>query len=293
MTITRISLAGLFGLYLMLSSLPSWSAAASRRHPWMPRASSRAAMAPPAEEFSTRQSDTAGAPSGQSKTPLQTGQTASIQSSSYTGFTGPITFQCTISDDTGSVGTAAMTVMVVPPDVGPQITMVWTYPSLVPPSGLMQVYVTATDSFPVVEVIANGIPLQWWGGNTWGGQIAADPAYGQHIIAAVAVDINGESATDISNRYVTARTASVSGKALMDPIMATAAQNFLFTVFGKVSTTAQGTFVFDDGSGSPVMVVAPGAPLESGDYAEATGTIFAGTNPVLLYSSADQVLKLN
>ncbi|MDO8587337.1 MAG: hypothetical protein Q7T82_09880 [Armatimonadota bacterium] len=86
----------------------------------------------------------------------------------------------------------------------------------------------------------------------------------------------------------------ISNKAVYDPIMSAASAKFTFKVSGKVTVLISGySFTVDDGSGMPVMVVAPGlSGIQDGDYAVASGTFSGAGLSLVLHAQPSNVVKL-
>ncbi len=68
-----------------------------------------------------------------------------------------------------------------------------------------------------------------------------------------------------------------NNKALLDALMATAAPNYTWVLWGTVTVVDGDNFTIDDGSGVIINVVAPGHALVNGDYVSARGTLDVGT----------------
>jgi len=83
-------------------------------------------------------------------------------------------------------------------------------------------------------------------------------------------------------------------RAAYDPIISAASVGFSFKVWGEVTILGEDSFTLDDGSGTPVKVVAPGfSGIENGDYASAEGA-FSGESPNrVLNAPASDVVKLH
>lgn len=86
----------------------------------------------------------------------------------------------------------------------------------------------------------------------------------------------------------------LSNKAASEPVVTLASPSRLFTVFGKVRSLTPNTFLLDDGSGSPVLVLSGGySGIAEGQMAKATGKIDNQVSPVTLTpSGAGSVSKL-
>ena len=92
----------------------------------------------------------------------------------------------------------------------------------------------------------------------------------------------------------TPRAYLISNRDTRHEIISTAKDNFLFSIWGRVSGLDGGGFTLDDGSGAPVRVLAQGVQaIAEGDYAKATGSLDNSGGTVVLRSSAAQVEKLD
>jgi len=87
----------------------------------------------------------------------------------------------------------------------------------------------------------------------------------------------------------------ISNRAAYDPVMSTASTKFNFKVWGKVTNLVSGvSFTVDDGSGTPVNVVAPGfGGIQNGDYASAKGGFSGEGSGRVLNAQASHVVKLH
>jgi len=68
-----------------------------------------------------------------------------------------------------------------------------------------------------------------------------------------------------------------NNKALLDALMTTAAPDYTWVLWGKVTVVDGDNFTIDDGSGVIVNVVAPGHALVNDDYVSVRGTLDVGT----------------
>ena len=68
-----------------------------------------------------------------------------------------------------------------------------------------------------------------------------------------------------------------TNKAVLATIMTTAAANYTWVFWGRVSNVAAGTFDIDDGSGVVIHVVAAGHSQSNGDYVSVKGSINPAT----------------
>ena len=139
----------------------------------------------------------------------------------------------------------------------------------------VHVSVDATDNVGVTGVKANGVSLTNSGGNIWTGDIVALAGLGVHPVSVVASDASGNNATDASGSYLTALIRGASNKAAWGVEMNAASTIYLFKFWGKVVEVDNNKFTLDDGSGSPITVIAPGykTKVSTGDYAAARGIL--------------------
>lgn len=89
-------------------------------------------------------------------------------------------------------------------------------------------------------------------------------------------------------------TVGVTNRAAADYITTTGGANFRFTLWGVVTVIDDDSFTLDDGSGSPITVLASGSSgLANGDYAKATGVLLNKTgDPPTLISCAAAIEKI-
>ncbi|NLN75591.1 MAG: hypothetical protein GX139_04725 [Armatimonadetes bacterium] len=159
--------------------------------------------------------------------------------------------------------------------VAPQINSVTVAPAMVIGGDAVHVSVDATDNVGVTGVKANGVSLTNSGGNIWTGDIVALAGLGVHPVSVVASDASGNNATDASGSYLTALIRGASNKAAWGVEMNAASTIYLFKFWGKVVEVDNNKFTLDDGSGSPITVIAPGykTKVSTGDYAAARGIL--------------------
>lgn len=93
--------------------------------------------------------------------------------------------------------------------------------------------------------------------------------------------------------YVPRPASGINNRSAYDPIISTASVELNFKVWGKVTLLGGDSFRLDDGSGTPVTVMAPGfSGIQDNDYACASGEFSGeGVNRVLNARAYD-VLKL-
>ncbi len=180
----------------------------------------------------------------------------------------------------------------VTPNQPPVINSVIGTPTLAAAGDQVQITVNASDTTGTLSTVkANGVTLSNIGGATWQGNITAASELGSHTVSVVATDSLGSFSSNNSTSYKTARVVGALNKQTVDPIMANAAQNYLFRVWGKVISVDTTGFTLDDGTGRPVRVNAPGHTLVVNNYATAYGTLDPLARPPAIGSSADKVGK--
>ena len=157
----------------------------------------------------------------------------------------------------------------------PVINSAGVSPAMAAEGDAVHVVVDATDGVAATSVTANGTPLVLSGGNTWTGDILALGPLGAHNITIVAKDAAGNSATNESATYKTARIFGTSNAAAWQQMMNTARETYLFSFWGKVTEIDDNYFTLGDGSVTPVTVHAPGykSKVVAGDYASARGIL--------------------
>ncbi|NLN76457.1 MAG: hypothetical protein GX139_09105 [Armatimonadetes bacterium] len=177
--------------------------------------------------------------------------------------------------------------------VDPQINSVTIAPAMVLGGDAVHVTVDATDNVGVTSVKANGVSLTNTGGNIWEGDVIASGALGSHFITVVAQDGVGNSATDPSGSYLTTLVRGASNKAAWGVEMNAASTIYLFKFWGKVVEVDNDKFTLDDGSGSPITVIAPGykTKVSTGDYAAARGILTIDGLSRAIQSGLDLITK--
>ena len=75
-----------------------------------------------------------------------------------------------------------------------------------------------------------------------------------------------------------------SNRAVVEAIMADAAADYSWVLWGEVTVIDGDNFTIDDGSGINIKVVAPGHTVVNGDYVSVRGTLDVGTSPPTLTS---------
>ncbi len=76
-----------------------------------------------------------------------------------------------------------------------------------------------------------------------------------------------------------------NNRAVVDAIMADAAADYTWVLWGEATVIDANSFTIDDGSGINIKVVAPGHAVVNGDYVSVAGTLDVGAAPVTLTSS--------
>src|SRR5690349_16599995 len=72
------------------------------------------------------------------------------------------------------------------------------------------------------------------------------------------------------------RVVGISASHASDPVITSAANNFIFRVWGKVAVIDSNTFSLSDGNAKTVRVNWIGHTFCNGDYVSAQGTLIAG-----------------
>jgi hypothetical protein len=86
----------------------------------------------------------------------------------------------------------------------------------------------------------------------------------------------------------------ISNRAAYHPIISTVGDTVTFKVWGKATILGSDSFTVDDGSGTPVTVVAPGfGGIQDGDYASASGKFFGEVSNRVLNAKAVDVVRLH
>jgi len=75
-----------------------------------------------------------------------------------------------------------------------------------------------------------------------------------------------------------------SNKSILDAIMADAAPDYVWVLWGKATVIDAGSFSIDDGSGVTIKVVAPSHTVANDDYVSVRGTLNVSTSPATLTS---------
>jgi len=154
----------------------------------------------------------------------------------------------------------------------------------------VSVAVDVTDNVGVTEVTANGIALTNTSGSIWSGGIPAEASLGPHPVAVIATDAAGNSTTDATRSYTTARLLAITNRDLAAYVPGGPAATYLFAVFGRVTRVDADVFLVSDGSKTPIRVSHPAHGLQTGDYAVARGIWSPVSNPPAL--DASSVTKL-
>lgn len=75
-----------------------------------------------------------------------------------------------------------------------------------------------------------------------------------------------------------------NNRAVVEAIMADAAADYVWVLWGEATVIDADSFSIDDGSGVNIKVVAPGHTVVNGDYVSVRGILDVGTNPPTLTS---------
>ena len=167
----------------------------------------------------------------------------------------------------------AMGSALFPEPMPPAIQTVSVDPLLAAGGDSVRVTARVTDNVAVAGVTANGANLTDTGGGNWSGSIPAEGRLGQHSIVIEARDTSGNTATESSAGYTTARVVALSNRSVWDAVTGAAQSRFLFSVFGRATVVNEGLFRVDDGSGRPVDVYATGHGLTDGRMVRVRGVV--------------------
>ena len=157
----------------------------------------------------------------------------------------------------------------------PTINSVVVSPAMAAVGDHVHVVVDASDATAVESVTANSTPLVKSTESIWLGDISAVGPAGVHGLTVVASDSVGNSTTDSSATYKTARIFGTLSTAAWQPIMSSARGLYLFKFWGKVTEIDDDSFNLTDGSASAITIHAPGyrAKVLGGDCASARGIL--------------------
>ena len=194
---------------------------------------------------------------------------------------GKLTTGDTWSFTTGAMDTTA-----------PVINSVTVSPAMAAGGDAVHAVVNAMDNVAVTSVTANGTPLALSGASTWAGDILALGPLGVHNVTIVANDTVGNSATNTSATYKTARIVGTLSGAAWQPIMNSACGIWLFKFWGRVAEVNDDEFTLSDGSAA-ITVHAPGykAKVVAGDYASARGILTIGGSARSIESAPGLITK--
>ena len=170
----------------------------------------------------------------------------------------------------------------------PTVGSITASPTFVAPGNSVAVEVDPTASTRVASVTANGVILTG-SGNKWTGNMPADLAPGNHIVNIVLKDTWGNTVTDGSTTYKTARVVGINGRGLNDSAAANAENDCMFVIWGNVSQISTNSFVVNDGSGYPVTVNAAGHSVMENDFVRVRGVLHKGASGLWIQSSAADV----
>lgn len=155
----------------------------------------------------------------------------------------------------------------------------------------VHVSVAVADNVAVANVKAGQTPLVLTG-DTWQGSVPAASVAGPHSVIVTAADAAGNTATDSSAGYTTARVVGVTNASAKYALTTPAASRFLFAVWGRVTEADTGGLVLDDGSKHPITVIAPGHALKVDDRGRARGVLSLGPDGPVLTTTPDLVIPL-
>ena len=180
--------------------------------------------------------------------------------------------------------------------VVPVIHGVTATPALAAAGDIVKVQIDASDDTGVgdiVSVTANSKAIPRIGRTTWSGQITAAAEISLHNVNVAVRDVAGNSATDASASYRTARVVGLPTKGLSHSMMGDACGFYIFRTWGRVQELNDNEFTLSDGSGATIRVYAPGykAKIAANDYASARGMLKITTDDSWIESTADWVTK--
>ena len=204
-------------------------------------------------------------------------RTVTVSSITGTGTLGISIAAGTASDIPGNLAPAAGPSATFSVDnTAPAINSVGVSPAMAAGGDAVHAVVDATDNVAVTSVTANGTALALSGASTWAGDILALGPLGVHAVTIVASDAAGNSATNATATYKTAKIVGASSGAAWQSMMNSAGGIWLFKFWGKVAEIDDDYFTLSDGSSAvPITVHAPGykAKVVAGDYASARGIL--------------------
>ncbi len=207
---------------------------------------------------------------------------------------GSYAYTATAVDVAGNESSPSPALNVTIDTVAPVVSSVTTTPPMAAAGDLLTVSVGTTDNVGIGSVVAEALPLAQAGGSIWTGQIPAIVTLGAHPVTCVATDIAGNTASDTSGAYNTARVVAALNRSLMDPVASVAAGSFLFKCFGRVEIIDSDNFWLDDGCNARVKVLAPGyTGLADGNYAVARGIVGFDSGQAVLHCQAAHVTRLD
>ena len=164
----------------------------------------------------------------------------------------------------------------------PVIVSVAVSPAMVASLDSVHVVVTATDDVGVTGVTADSFDLENTSGNTWEGDIAANPALGQHNVTVVARDAAANTRNDTSGTYKTAEVKGVRNDQALSSIVGQASADYLFKVWGRATYRDENSFTLNDGGPLATRVISPGHGVCNNDYVAARGILDTSVPPARL-----------
>lgn len=121
--------------------------------------------------------------------------------------------------------------------------------------------------------------------------VAGGPPAGS-VITATATDAGGNT-SEFSLCRAVEKVIRVGNAATRDPAMVEFSKSHQFTVWGTVTTLDADSFTVDDGSGSPVKVLATGHGVQSGEFARAEGLLDVTGDPSVLSSAVSKIERIS
>ncbi|MBP6964276.1 MAG: hypothetical protein KBC96_07715 [Armatimonadetes bacterium] len=167
----------------------------------------------------------------------------------------------------------------------PVINSVSISPLMVAATDTVFISTNVTDNVGVNGVTANGTALTNTGGSVWSGDMPADPALGRHFVTIIAGDAAGNTTTNSTRNYRTARVLGITGRDLGTYVLTGSASTYLFRAVGLVTRIDADTFELYDGWAVPVRVSYAAHGLQTGDYATARGIWSLSVSPRVLNAS--------
>lgn len=124
--------------------------------------------------------------------------------------------------------------------------------------------------------------------STWTGTFCAASTVGDHGVTFTVMDSSGTST--LTATYKTVQCFGTGIGSAYHPLTESAAQCYLYTVWGKVTATGSNSLCLTDGSGQLLKVVGAGDGYGEGDYLIVRGQLDLGPSPHVIV--AHSVRKL-